>query len=306
MQRLIRLALLVAVVGGVQPACAQLTLAPKYVPGETSNTTEHVRFDQTLTLLGAAQVSGADMTYVIETSNGQPDGQGRVAIEQTFRSMVSEIRLPTGGTIRYDSANPAGNTSTDPQVQVLMDVFGALLDQPIAYRIDAQGKVVGMDGIKEIIRRAPEAAAKALEKELNEDRLKRDVQQELDALPRDAVKVGDTWMRTEVMDLGGGQTLTFDRKYEYAGEVDENGRKLHRVAIVDEKVVLAAPPEIPIKSSDLKIESSTGAVLIDLEQGRVVRRELNDTIAGSLVLNINGMEIPGELDLKVETKRTTE
>jgi hypothetical protein len=310
MHRWLKLAIVVAVglscfVLSCLPASAQVTLALKYTPGEKSTLTDRVSYDQTLTVLNQPQKTGVNMTFVIDVANGEPASDGSVSTSSTFRSIVHELRLPTS-TVRFDSANPAGNTTEIPEVQVLFDVLSTLVNRTLTSRIDAEGRVTAVEGIKEIVRAAPEKAAKALERELSEADAKRDAQQEIDALPREAVAVGDAWTRTEVMSLGGGQALTFERHYEYAGEVEENGRKYDKITLRDEKAEYKAPPELPVKSSDLKVDASEGVLLFDRERGRVAIREMSTKISGPMVLNIMGMEVPSTLELAIETRRSVE
>ena len=58
----------------------------------------------------------------------------------------------------------------------------------------------------------------------------------------------------------------------------------------------------PLKmtKSDLKIESSDGTILFDREAGCVVEAKGKTQIKGSMTFSIQGMELPGELDLTME------
>jgi hypothetical protein len=123
-------------------------------------------------------------------------------------------------------------------------------------------------------------------------------------LPEKPVKVGDRWQRTEVMDIGSGQTLTYEVYYEYAGTVEKAGKTLDKIAILAGEVKYAVadgPLPFKVTSSDLKVDSSMGYLLFDRAAGLIV--ELNDRqkISGPLTLNINGMDLPSTVELTLES-----
>jgi len=172
--------------------------------------------------------------------------------------------------------------------------------------VNADGKVTAVSGAKELIRQAPQDAAKLLETEYSDEQLIANYQQELDVLPSQAVKQGDTWNRTETMQLGSGQTLTFEMRYEYLGQVDQGSKKLDKIGAAAETVRYALVPNpmlpVTLKNSDLKVDSSEGEVLFDRELGRVVSRESKTQISGDLSLAIGANDLAGELDLKMERR----
>ena len=53
--------------------------------------------------------------------------------------------------------------------------------------------------------------------------------------------------------------------------------------------------------SDLKVESSEGTILFDREAGRVVESRGKLHVKGSMTLSAGGQELPGELDITMET-----
>ena len=53
--------------------------------------------------------------------------------------------------------------------------------------------------------------------------------------------------------------------------------------------------------SDLKVESSDGTILFDREAGYVVEERGKLHIKGSMTLSAGGQEIPGEIDITIET-----
>ena len=120
------------------------------------------------------------------------------------------------------------------------------------------------------------------------------------------LRKGEPWDRTETMDLGAGQTLTFQKQYEYLGTVEKAGRTLDKIGVKETTVSYAmeANPALPVSvsQSDLKVDSSDGTVLFDRELGRVVESHNKTHITGDLTLQANGMDIPAKLDLTLDTE----
>lgn len=63
-----------------------------------------------------------------------------------------------------------------------------------------------------------------------------------------------------------------------------------------------APSPLKVIKSDLKVEASDGTMFFDREAGCVVESKGKTQIKGSMTFSINDMELPGELDLTIETK----
>ena len=64
--------------------------------------------------------------------------------------------------------------------------------------------------------------------------------------------------------------------------------------------------ESPLKvvESDLKVEGSEGVLPFDPAYGQIVSQRQELRIKGSLKLEVNGMEIPAQLDLTMENSVT--
>jgi len=124
------------------------------------------------------------------------------------------------------------------------------------------------------------------------------------------VKQGDTWNRTEVANLGSGQTFEIERTFEYLGMVNEGGRELDRVGMKANSVTYNIEPNpalpLELKSSDLKITKSSGELLFDRKLGSIVKTTDSFTVEGKLTLVANGNELPGELNLTITSKSSRE
>jgi hypothetical protein len=59
---------------------------------------------------------------------------------------------------------------------------------------------------------------------------------------------------------------------------------------------------LKVTKSDLKVESSAGTILFNREGGHVVSAKGKIHIKGPMTFTAAGQEIPGELDLTIETE----
>ena len=108
------------------------------------------------------------------------------------------------------------------------------------------------------------------------------------------------------MRLDSGQKLTFTTKYTYEGSIEQSGKTLEKIVSQTTKVDYSADADAPLKvvESDLKVAASEGQILFDAAYGQTVLQQSKVQVTGSLKLEINGMELPGELDLTIENKTT--
>jgi hypothetical protein len=109
------------------------------------------------------------------------------------------------------------------------------------------------------------------------------------------------------MQGGGGNDLVFKRKYEYVGTEKKGDRTLDRIKVTTIEAKLKDDPDsqapAKITKSDLKVESSEGSILFDREAGRIVEARNKVHLKGTMTLSAGGQEIPGELDVQLETGR---
>jgi hypothetical protein len=283
-------------------AAAQETLSLKFTPGTEFKQRDTVRLEQTLTIAGQVVPITVDHSIVYRTSYGKPSSD-QTLVTSAAESQTVNLQAPGGIALIFDSSQPLP-IAENPALQPYLNMFAASSKAKLTYTVDDAGKVLAVTGAKEMIRQAPQDAVQLLETEFSEERLVANYQQELAVLPSQPVKPGDAWNRTETMNLGNGQTLTFEMRYEYLGQVDQGSRKLDKIGAKAESVsfALAPNPMLPVtlKNSELKVDSSEGAILFDREQGRFVSRESKVHISGSLALVAGTNDLPATLDLKIE------
>jgi hypothetical protein len=62
-----------------------------------------------------------------------------------------------------------------------------------------------------------------------------------------------------------------------------------------------SPSPLKVSKSDLKVESGAGTILFDREGGHLVTGKGKTHIKGSMTFTAAGQEIPGEIDLTIES-----
>ncbi|HVX14936.1 MAG TPA: DUF6263 family protein [Pirellulales bacterium] len=277
---------------------AQVTLKPKFAEGTQFRAKETQKVDQILKLAGNTLPSKSTMTFVVLTSYGQRDAEGNLPIKSKFEATQAEILLPGGRTLKFDSADPDAKAS-DPQLEAALDQFRKLTGLEIIHKISRDNTTV------------VSVERSNRESQVDPEDLKEQFQQSLELIPTEPIKQGDTWERAFKQDLGQGQILTFQRKFEYAGQVAEfetvpGSRNLDKITATDTSVVYSVRPNtglgLTVKKSDLKIESSKHTYLFDRDAGRFVDTESEIHITGALSLSINQMDLDGDLDLTLSTR----
>jgi hypothetical protein len=165
---------------------------------------------------------------------------------------------------------------------------------------DKTGKIIRIEGLDKLAEGLPDA----LKGEFDAERAKKNANQELDILPTDPVKVGDTWKRDSEMALGGGQSMKFSTEYKYAGEVKEGEKTLHKIETKTLSVTytLENNPNARVSKSDLSPKDSGSVILFDANAGQMRSLKGKVQIIGDFELAAGGMTLPGKLDLTIESE----
>ena len=261
---------------------------------------------QVLTINGMEIPTDVDQTAVTSQTVGKRRADSTLPLEQKPESMRLELSAAGGINVTYDSSDPNAKIEND-QLAFLNDVFKLAGEAVYTVVLDTQNKVKAIEGTERLLEKADKLDEKAkdlIRGQLHPDKLKKDFEQSHRNLPDVLARPGDTWERTEIADIGSGQTLTFRKKYEYMGTEKKGEKTLDKITskAIEVKYSMDADAPTPLKvtKSDLKIESSDGTILFDREAGCVVQSKGKTQIKGSMTFSINGMDLPGELDLTLE------
>jgi hypothetical protein len=293
-----------------QAAQAQVKLEYKFPEGQTLTYKTTSKIQQVLTIQGMEVPTDVNATTVGSETVGKRRDDSTLPVVHKPESMRLELSLPGGMDITYDSSDPKSKVEND-QLAFLNDVFKLAGEAVYTIVLDGQNKFKAVEGTEKILEKADkfdnDQAKAAIRSQLHPDKLKKEFEQEHRNLPDVLARPGDTWERTEVADIGGGQTLTFRKKYEYAGTEKKGDKTLDKITSKSLEVKYAmdadSPSQAKVTKSDLKIESSEGTILFDREAGCVVESKGKVQIKGSMSFSINDMDLPGELDLTMESTK---
>jgi hypothetical protein len=289
---------------GLAPAgLEKVKLAFKHEEGSSRSVESTSKTNQVLSIMGQDVVTKSENKLTIVTSVGKRGANGRLPIEQKIEAINLQLNTPVFN-VTFDSSNP-NQKDDNPMIQAIIDTIRARLGTSHTVVLDENNKVVGIEGIDKILAKASPAAAESLKAELDPEQMKKAAEQAFGILPAEPVAEGDTWTRTLVTSIGGGQTLTFETKFEYLGTAEKGGRKLDKIATTAQSVTYAMAPnpqaQVKITQSNLKIESSKGMILFDRAKGIAVESNSIQHVVGDMTLSIAGMDLPSKLDLTLDS-----
>jgi len=289
-----------------QVAQAQVKLEYKFPEGKKLTYKTTSKMQQILTINGTEVPTDVESTSVASQMIGKRRGDSSLPVEQKTESLRVELSAFGGINITFDSKEPDAKIENE-QVAFLGDVFKLSGETVYTVLLDGQNKVKTFEGLEKLQEKADKLDEKAkdlIRSQFDPDKLKKSFEQSHGNLPDVLARPGESWERTEVTDAGGGQTLTFRKKYEYVGTEKKGDKTLDKISSKATEIKYSMDPEsqspLKVTKSDLKIESSVGTILFDREAGCVVESKGKTQIKGSLTLSVNGMEIPGALDLTTE------
>ncbi len=289
----------------VSTATAQVTFERKYPEGQRARTEVESSADQTLTLAGMAVETKTDSFIVVNSQIGQRDAEGNLKVAQKFETFQSNMELPGGITVNFDSGN-ANNSSDIEQLNSLLEMFRVMSESSWTLILDKSNDLVRVENEDNLESSIDETYQELFSTEYREQI----AEQEMNRLPSDPIKVGESWKKTEMAKLGAGQTFEFEKTYEYVGTIEQDGRTLDKITSKTTDVTYTMEPtgNIPLEvtDSDLEVETLKGTILFDREAGSIVSSEESVKISGSMTFSVNGQVLPGSLDLVMTNNSKTE
>ena len=288
-------------------AQAQVKLEHKFPEGRSLKYKTTSTTSQVLTIAGQEIETKSSQTVIASSTVGKKRDDSSLPVEQKVESLKIDLSLPMGLSVNYDSTDP--NFKIDnPMLEFLGEVFKLSAESSYTVVLDNQNKVKAIEGSEKLLEKADklsDQAKSAVRSRLGADALKKAFEQEMRHLPDVLARPGESWERTEVLDVGSGQTLTFQKKYEYAGTEKIGDKTLDKISSTTTKAELKQDPavdaELKLIKSDVKVESSDGTILFDREAGHVVSSKGSIRIKGdNMTFSIMGNEVPGSVDLTIE------
>lgn len=300
---------LVLLSGAGTSAFAQVKLEYKFAEGTKSARRTTSKTHQILTIMGMDVETESEESVVTTSAVGKRNADGTLPVEQKIESLRVQLALPGGLNVSYDSTDPNNTKIENEAIAFLGDVFKALVGVTYTVVLDDHNKVKFVQGTEAFdakLEGMKPQAASALRGRLSADRIKKAFEQHYANLPSVLAREGEPWETTEVSDIGGGQTLSFRKRYEYLGTVQRDGKSLDKIGVRSTAVTYEMDPnaDSPAKASkaDLKIDKSEGTLLFDRDAGQMVEGQELTRIKGSLTLTIGGNDLPTTLDLTLDTK----
>jgi len=291
-----------------QAAQAQVKLEYKFAEGKKLTYKSTVKTKQVLTLQGMEIETATEQVAVSSQTSGKRRDDSNIPIEEKNESLRLELSLPGGASFTFDSSNPDAKID-NPGLAFLGEALKLASETSYTVVVDAHAKVKAIEGNEKVIEKAEKLSPQArdlIHGRMEADKLKQRFEQEHGNLPEVLARPGETWERTETLDISGGQVLSFKKKYEYLGTEMKGNKTVDKIKTWVTEVELkqdpAANSPLKIVKSNIKVESSEATMLLDREEGHVVSVKGKFRLTGDkMIYSINDMEIPGALDLTMET-----
>ena len=276
-------------------ASAEVALKRKFADGAKFKSRETVKVKQSLVLSGNDLGTESSTEVVSQNSYGQRTAEGNLTVTSKVESIKSDLKLPGGVSVQFDSSQPDAKPE-GPVAQLVFEALRKSAGATITMQLDRDNRVQSVEGVPEGgLQRDPED-------------VKTEFQRRVDLFPEKPLKPGDTWEKEVKQDLGQGQVFTFQRKFEYVGQVAQfptvkDSKQLDKVTATDASVSYSTREgtgAFKVTKSELKVDSSEHTYLFDREAGRIVNSKSKLHVKGPIGLSVANMDLSGDLDLTME------
>lgn len=282
------------------PARAQVALKWKFPDGLAMTITETLKTKQTLTLAGMPIETSAEQTEVVQFKAGDRAADGTLKATRKVTGLKSKIGLPGGVEIDFDSAKE--NAPLGSQFDFMIEVLNASAKAETTVVYDGQNKVVRIDGADKVAEKLDGPAKEAIKDQIDSEYMATVANAEMRVIPSRPLNVGDTWEESVVVRFGSGQTMKFTTNYKYEGPTQQGERTLDKISLELKDVEFAIDnPVLKLKEEKLAVAASSGTILFDRERGQLVASQDKHQIKGTLTFIAGDNELPGNLDLTIET-----
>jgi hypothetical protein len=287
-------------------ARAQVKLEYKFPEGKTLTYKTTVKLNQVMTIGGMEIPVEGEETAVSSQVIGKRAGDASLPVQHKIESSRNELSLPNNIQVTFDSKDP--NSKIDNEdVKFLEDLFRLASEINYTVVLDAKNQVKAIEGTEKLLEKVEKLDPKVravMRDELQAEKLKKKFEQSHANLPDVLARPGEPWERSEILDIGGRE-LSVRKKYEYAGTEKKEDKTLDKITskVLEVKMAPESNDESPVQvtKSDMKVESSEGTILFDREAGCIVEVRGKLRIKGSATYKIMDQEIPGELEVTIET-----
>lgn len=243
--------------GGIQTEpSGPVTMRLKWQPGR--------QYDQEMTMAQTSKMSEPGVAQTVDQTMNMIQRYSITALRTTTNGgMELELKFTgqqVNGTFNgrtvldFDSARPESQDGKNPAAPLFRKMIGVR----IKYVLDANGKVVQIEGLQDALKQmsAGDPQAEALMKGLlSEETIKQWVERG-EGLPGKPVKVGDSWpVKIELKNAQAG-TVKMEMTYTFKGWQEHDG---HKCALLDFTGTITSHPGA----------SSTNAPQITMDNGKI-------------------------------------
>ncbi|HBG28441.1 MAG: hypothetical protein A2Y10_10920 [Planctomycetes bacterium GWF2_41_51] len=132
------------------------------------------------------------------------DENGIMEIKMAYKSMKMSMEGPMG-RMEFDSANPKGIDSNNPQEKMMAGIFSAMVGSEFQMKVKPTGETSDVRGISEMMNKLKkqmpaeqmQGAEKFIEKMFDESQVKELTGNMMTMYPENSVAVGDSWYETK-------------------------------------------------------------------------------------------------------------
>ncbi|MFT5128996.1 MAG: hypothetical protein ACI8W8_002616 [Rhodothermales bacterium] len=293
MSRVLTLSLLIWGLG----AQAQVSLSWKNPDGAVRKLKASNESKQRL-MLGEHLVDSSSTTSMLIRKKITTRAEG-TQVAMSIDSLRSTISVPTLPKLEFDSTKP-DETFDNPILAGIRDTLRATANLQWTIDVDAQAHVTGVSGFATALDKLSEELKPSVAGIFADDYQMQVAQQEIDQLPKKAVRPGDEWTRKFIYRIERGQQLTFSLVYRYEGTAERGGQSLHKISMRATDVIYStnqgAATPYELLDQDLRVRESSGVLYFDNSAGQVVESTMTTRIVGSMVFGTGVGELPAKLD----------
>ena len=304
MKRLILGGLLTCFLGATQFAHAAdpVQLRYKFTPGKVDTYQTINKTKQDISVNGQELSNTIDMTITATRGvEGQAD-DGKYRVKSTNKGIKVQGDFGPAGKYKYDSEaieQDGGSVLSE----TLNPVFGSLASVEVTFTVSDRGEVGEVSGYAEAMQGVLQGpAAAAFTGGGTDEAFKSSVSDTLPELPKDAVKVGDSWTIPYDLNMKGLGTFKGKRTYTLDEVAEKDG---HQVATISMEMELEGDIDIkqgPAKvTGKFEITDSDAKYYLDLDTGRITSSDLKFTLDGKLNTDINNQTIGTDLSQEQTT-----
>jgi hypothetical protein len=218
--------------------------------------------------------------------------QGETKIEMTMLAM--EMKMDAAGM----------------QIPGLGDLNDKVKGATVTVTLNDDFEVKKLEGRKKFIEKLAgddDNMKKMFESQFSDAALGQMVSQVFAFAPKNPVKVGETWTRTDKMAAGGIGEAEVKQKYKLAS-VKDGVANLTVDADMKFKQgdggIPGLPAGVTVSKFDMKADKFTGTAKFDTKLGRLTENKQNMDLSGAITMSLNGMDIEMKMKMKGVTTAT--